>query len=561
MSIIGPVFDWELYRLGSPRRLLISRTAFALLTLVLLTVMHSAIDWSANFDGIPSAARFAAAFLRIFTFAQWTAVFVIVPGYVATAIAIEKERRTLDELLVTDLRPLEIVAGKWAARWFILASIAIAAIPVLIFATFFGGIEAKRVLLASLALMATIASTTTIALLASVEAKHVRSAIWSAHFWLLVWLIGPILIASPYLGALFITGQLFEWNALWIGELICLLNPYFMWLLCMNDMATLGYLVERTAYYVAIHGGGSLLGIALAARRLRRVRSEEWMRGLARPAATVPTMIRKSFAVGDRPMAWKEWNFGHRLSRIESLLATFGMIAITYAGFAIALFSPAPSLSETANVVVSGLSALAAGVFLLLIAVQLASSIGVEKERLCWESLLATPLPGYAILVGKASAVVKTLRWLPVVLAPLWLVGWLASGISLLAIPLFVLVVAIHALFLTGIAIRQSLLCRSTLGAIACTMAVCLPLYGGVPLLNELSATAIGGYRLENLASALNPWTSLLAANILPVDFWHELLDLISFWPIAFLLVLALVGGFLFSRSISRFDVDAGRQC
>src|SRR5450755_4493938 len=59
---------------------------------------------------------FAELFSYIYLLIQYLLVLIMTPAYVGSAIAEEKERRTLEFLLATDLRSQEIIFGKVASR-------------------------------------------------------------------------------------------------------------------------------------------------------------------------------------------------------------------------------------------------------------------------------------------------------------------------------------------------------------------------------------------------------------------------------------------------------------
>src|SRR5438094_417338 len=62
-------------------------------------------------------------------------------AYTAGAISEEKEHRTLEYLLATDLRNREIVLGKLASRLANLALLVVAGLPVLSLLQFLGGVD------------------------------------------------------------------------------------------------------------------------------------------------------------------------------------------------------------------------------------------------------------------------------------------------------------------------------------------------------------------------------------------------------------------------------------
>ena len=87
---------------------------------------------------------------------QFILVCVLTPAAVAGAIADEKERRTLEFLLATDLRDREILFGKLAARVGSLLLFLLAGLPVLGLMQFFGGIDPDLVLAGFAATFATV---------------------------------------------------------------------------------------------------------------------------------------------------------------------------------------------------------------------------------------------------------------------------------------------------------------------------------------------------------------------------------------------------------------------
>lgn len=79
----------------------------------------------------------------------------IAPGFTAGALAGERERKTYDVLVVTPLRPHQIVLGKLGAVFGFLMLLILASIPILSMALLFGGVAPVEVLIAALALLVT----------------------------------------------------------------------------------------------------------------------------------------------------------------------------------------------------------------------------------------------------------------------------------------------------------------------------------------------------------------------------------------------------------------------
>src|SRR5262249_53016529 len=99
------------------------------------------------------------------------------PGLVAGTIAVEKERKTLEFMLATDLRNREIVFGKLVARLVTLLMYALAGLPVIGLAMMFGGIDPNLLLAGYGATVLTIFSLSALSVFFSVLQRKPRDAI------------------------------------------------------------------------------------------------------------------------------------------------------------------------------------------------------------------------------------------------------------------------------------------------------------------------------------------------------------------------------------------------
>src|SRR5260370_17603779 len=119
--LLGPLFVYDLVRTARRNRLIPVRSLYALLMLLIISVTYSrwfGFHWSGGGlfleapllrpDLLPS---FANSFFTSFGMLLISAVFLLTPIYLATAIVEERERGNLDLLLVTPLTNREIVLG------------------------------------------------------------------------------------------------------------------------------------------------------------------------------------------------------------------------------------------------------------------------------------------------------------------------------------------------------------------------------------------------------------------------------------------------------------------
>src|SRR5262249_15536673 len=145
----GPVFWYDTVRSARRGRYFLMRWLYAIALLLLLLWVHSmwtlqnrfSHNADPNWNEFKALAQLAEQYFFAFAFVQFVAVVLMTPAYVGGAIAEEKERKTLEFLLATDLQNSEIVFGKLAARIGNLALFLLTGLPVLSLMQFFGGID------------------------------------------------------------------------------------------------------------------------------------------------------------------------------------------------------------------------------------------------------------------------------------------------------------------------------------------------------------------------------------------------------------------------------------
>src|SRR5262249_49676785 len=135
LPLLGPVFGYDLVRTTRRGRYAALRAVYAVALLLFIVATYRvqpALDrnpWGAPVTG--GMARFAETFCFTYLAVQFLAVVALTPAYVAGAVADEKDRKTLDFLLATDLRDREIVLGKVASLVANLGLILLTGLPVL----------------------------------------------------------------------------------------------------------------------------------------------------------------------------------------------------------------------------------------------------------------------------------------------------------------------------------------------------------------------------------------------------------------------------------------------
>lgn len=153
--LFGPVLAYDLVRTARRGTAIAHRCLYAFLLFFALYLVFASqfpeVGFTELFAGFPikdpktEMPKFAAHFFNTFLAVQLFAVLFVTPAYTAGAIAEEKQRRTLDFLLATDLSSHEIVLGMLAARLANLSLLILTGLPVLGFLQFLGGVDPNLV--------------------------------------------------------------------------------------------------------------------------------------------------------------------------------------------------------------------------------------------------------------------------------------------------------------------------------------------------------------------------------------------------------------------------------
>lgn len=144
MHFKNPIFEMELKlkmkNVKVPVIVMLYNVFFALISIV------SYVSFS-NFDSTGLSTGFLD-FSSVFFFLgvlQCIFLFFLAPVFTASSIAGERERGTLDLLLISPLRPVRIVLGKVCVNIFILLLFSISSMPILSVGFILGGIRLREI--------------------------------------------------------------------------------------------------------------------------------------------------------------------------------------------------------------------------------------------------------------------------------------------------------------------------------------------------------------------------------------------------------------------------------
>ncbi len=502
-NLFGPVFAYEALRLGRKKSTFILRFLYCLLLVGLLAVLYT--SWMSQFwryggtDKVPPSklAGFANTFFEALAVVQFTVAALMTPAYVAGTIADEKERKTLEFLLATDLESREIVFGKLVARVTNLLMYILAWIPIVAFLQLFGGIDPEIALAVAAATALLVVGLSALSILFSVLARKPRDAIaltYAAFFLYLLTsgIIGILArLGTMRFGTLFtFGGETFDWGDLtdWFvaGNLV-----YTVPVRTQGgrnlDADTVADLLRGFALFWGI---ASALLIGWAVLRLRSVALKQ---GHGEPRKK--GALRSRTEIGDDPILWREvftasgrtgclgWFF--RIVVVLLLLAVPALIG--YESFAVGrTWRASMTFADRWEDFRSGMAIgvrVATGFLSVLIyfgaALRGAASISGERDRDTWISLIAAPLSPWEVMRGKFLGAVLGMRFFYAALVAVWGVGLALGSIHILSLipALAHLIVYVSAFALLGM--LCSLNARTTLVASLRGFAVAFFFMGG----------------------------------------------------------------------------------
>jgi ABC-type transport system involved in multi-copper enzyme maturation permease subunit len=441
---------------------------------------------------------FAEQFFNWFMILQFGLVLVLTPVYAATCLTEEKERKTLEYLLATDLSDREIVLSKLLSRLANLALIVAAGLPILSVVQFLGGVDPDLVLAGFAATGVTMASITSVSVLASVYCRKSRNAILVTYVILIAYMGAGYLLAqlqkTPLAAGMGPPPGMDTLTLFNAGNLPVVLDDLRSRWIAGTSLPTLVAALLRS--YLIFHAGLTGACTLWAVWRLRKITLEQSTRQRALASVLPRPRIRPRLAL--QPMTWKEvfvepvyrprrlgwiivgllviislapapWIYAHQY--LEKWFQSGGAL-----NWRLNWFQGDP---EEWNLWARVVSTLLGSFMLMAVAARASTSISGERDRDTLDALLAAPLRSHDILFGKWLGSVLSIRWAWLWLGTIWLIGIATGGLHPLAVPLSLIAWLVYASFLAGMGLWFSTVCRTSLRAMFYTLGATVVLYGG----------------------------------------------------------------------------------
>ena len=528
LSLFGPVLAFDVLRVGRRSRQFWFRIAYTVFLAILFVWIY--VAW---FSMSPNVGRrappqrmamMAEAYFYTYMIVQFIVVCLLTPASVAGTIADEKERRTLEFLLATDLRDREILFGKLASRIGSLLLLLLAGLPILGMLQFFGGIDPELVLTGFAATVIVMFSLAALGIAASVLSKKGRDAIALTYLTGVAYLIVSFVLFGVGAGLTRNPAIAMSWNV--FGYIVTPEDLAYP-LVCGNPLYMVGHVMERRAFGAGLDlftalGHFALFhliviallltwaGLKLRAIALRQTfgsekRSFFRRRRPAQKPPDSPKRVRTARVprnprpeIGEYPVLWKEVfvDTGLKLAGLGRLivlaLVTMSFVPVALV-FWFSIVDPPgyrgggswwsaerwQEFGRGMNIYVRVSGTVIASLVFLAVALRGAGSVSGERDRHTLDALLTTPMSARSIVWGKWWGCMLGMRWAWAWLFTLWVLGLAFGGVHPAMFPAAVVSVAIYASAFAWIGIFSSLHARTTLRATMMAILLSVFLGGG----------------------------------------------------------------------------------
>lgn len=529
MHLFGPILQYDLITTARRARYFAMRFFYALLLFLILYIFYVTRLDSVMTEKVArqKLIDFAELFSYIYLVVQYLLVLLLTPAYVGTAIAEEKERRTLEFLMATDLRNHEIILGKCASRLGNLLMFLLAGLPVLAFVLFFGGIDPELLKNGFLATFVTAFSVTCVSIYCSTHARHSREGIMRSYLVVLGYFIfGFILCWLVFFlkGTFWGLGMTGTWNlndADVVTKTLCYFTEFYLTgdafhAAFINYSSSMAPFLGTTSWtgvdlgtslsdllrnYVIFHVVVALLCLTVSIWRLRKLfalhafgeKTHRSKKLTEQPGKKIDTLANNQVSADSKvnprpgrrvaidswpPMVWKELLLP-QLSRrtwrsrlIKSIAwAAFllPLVIVFFVHYNHGYFAW-NELKVSTNIYcrIAGTTCLC--LMILGVGIRAANIVCMERDKQTMETLLSTVLTDHDILFGKWAGCTFSMGSSLFLILIIWITCFITGGISFLSILFLALAYLIYAAFAAALGIFFSSGAKTTTRSLLATL-------------------------------------------------------------------------------------------
>ncbi|HEV8062716.1 MAG TPA: ABC transporter permease subunit [Gemmataceae bacterium] len=468
IHLFGPILFYDLVRTARRTRYFVIRY-LCLLTLVGLFFF---VHWASN-SGNPSnvmttseAQNFTFFYFLVFVVVQSVFLIMLAPAYVAGSIAEEKERKTLEFILATDLHNREIVFGKLVSRIANLMILFMSGLPILSIMQFMGGVDPTLIVAWAAATAIGLVSICCLSMLNSVLNRRPRDAIALSYFCVLGYLIlsgASWMFKIPAFAPAWINSLTLE-KCLYVGSTG---NPLAMAILAADEL-NIGHSIDSvlTTYvrdFAIFHLTLALICSVFSVLLLRRF-------ALRQATAEPRSRFRIRWPrprVTSEPLLWKEV-FVEKGLHVNFLGRIIFCLLLAVAGAALWYSVEVENRASLRDVIASWIQVvgmLGACLLLLTVAGRAATSLSNERDKETLDGLLTAPVSTNSILFAKWIGAMLSIRWGVFCLTLIYLLGVWQGAVHWITVPLQLLAWTTYTAVVAILGLWYSVVCRSSTGA------------------------------------------------------------------------------------------------
>jgi ABC-type transport system involved in multi-copper enzyme maturation permease subunit len=610
--LVGPVFSREVALAPRRTKIYVARASYVAALFLVMWTAWLVLTGTQRIRDVGDLARFGAILFQILAPLQLALAVFFSAMFAASAVAQEKDRRTLVLLLLTRLSNSELVVGKLLASLLSVLVMLAAALPLFMVSALLGGVafdQIARVFAVTLASVLVCGSLgSTLALWREKTFQALAMTALVLGLWLATWKI----VAMGWLGQSWGGIACQSWAAALspLEAIFVAARPY------VHDAQThpvLGGPVAPVYVFlvVAVSIALALNGVAVAmvrvwnlSREAQPARPEEdagqresiWgnqhdaeqaqgaaaeqAQGAAAERCSVPAVVEppaRTRRVWDNPIIWREmrtWAYGRKILVIKLAYLALSALAALGLHWMVRTDQLAAHAGGAAALVPLFLLSL------VLVNAQAVTSMTSERDGRALDLLLVTDLTPKEIVFGKLGGVFYNTK--EMVVLPMLLCAYLCVSGVLSAENLIYLLggLAVLYVFVATLGIHAGMIYSNSQGAIATSLGTVFFLFVGVAtcmwilvalggsfqaqLIPFFVLIVIGGVGLYVSLGVRNPSTAIgLASFLCPLATFYAITSFLLHYTLGVFLVTAAAYGFataaMLVPAIYEFDVATGR--
>jgi ABC-type transport system involved in multi-copper enzyme maturation permease subunit len=590
---VGPVFTREIATAPRHWRLYFSRAVYVGSLFLLVCTVWLILFGSQPLYSLGDMARFGAAVFALISPVQLALAVGFAALLTAAAVAQEKDRRTLDLLLMTRMTNSELVIGKLLASMLSVLVFIVASVPLLMLLALLGGVSHQQVArVTGVTLTAALAAGSLGSVIALWREKTFQTLAMTALA-LMVWLLLGEAVSAGLFGDSLGGAAAREW-----GQAISPLRAIGAAAQATtSDVAMLPaapWLGDSPRLFMILSAALAVLLNLIAIARVRvwnptretRPATDEESPEASEAAAgksagrDIHAAPGRTRTVWDNPILWREictWAYGKKVVVVRlAYLAIFAACAVTAFG---ALKSEAPVYSGTLPAAVGALTPLFA-LGLVLINALAVTSLTNERDSKALDLLLVTDLTPKEIIFGKLGGILYNAKEMIVLPALLCLALWSYEHLSAENLVFVLLCLATLNAFVAMLGVHAGMTYPNSRTAVGVSLGTLLFLLLGVAVCMRMMIAFQASFDKQFLAFAAfmlggglglflalgrrNPSQAIWWASILaPIATFYVISTFLrSGYGAAALVTIAMYGyatAALLIPAVFEFDIATGR--